>query len=139
MILELAQEPETIDLLQKTQLLPEIPGTTNLQLEPGTPNVYKSIPDTDIPGIARKQLQELINVNYNSIVLKSATDIGRTNLIELDTPAEGPPVAPKAYTIPLKYREFVDHEIKQLEEAGIISRSMSDLASPIFVVHKIVE
>ena len=55
---------------------------------------------------------------------KSATDIGRTNLIELDILTEGPAVASKPYTIPLKCREFVDHEIKQLEEAGIISRSM---------------
>ena len=40
------------------------------------------------------------------------------------------------YTLPLKYREFVDHEIKQLEEAGIISRSMSHWASLILVVPK---
>ena len=33
-ILEAAQEPETIDLLKKPELLPEIPSTTNLQLEP---------------------------------------------------------------------------------------------------------
>ena len=52
--LEVTQEPETLDLLQKAQLLPEIPGTTNLQLKPDTPNVSKSIPDADIPEIARK-------------------------------------------------------------------------------------
>ena len=111
-ILEVTQDPETIDLLQKAQLLPEIPGTTTLQLEPDTPNVSKSIPDADVPEIARKQLQELLNVKYNSIISKSAADIGRTNLIELDIPTEGPPVALKPYTIPLKYREFVDHQIE---------------------------
>ena len=34
----------------------------------------------------------------------------------------------------LKYHEFVDHEIKPLEEAGITSQSMSDWVSPILVV-----
>ena len=65
-----------------------------------------------------------------------AMDIGRTNLIKLDIPTEGPPIASKLYTVPLKYGEFVDHEIKQLEETGIISRSMSNWASPILVVPK---
>ena len=40
------------------------------------------------------------------------------------------------YTIPLGYREFIDHEIKQLEEARIISRSWSDWESAIPVVPK---
>ena len=107
-----------LDLLKKPQLLPEIPSTTNLQLEPNTTNVSKSIPDANIPKIARKRLQQLLDVKYNSIVSKSAADIGRTNLIELDIPTEGPPMASKPYTVPLKYWEFVEHEIKQLEEEG---------------------
>ena len=116
--------------------MPKIPGRTNLHLEPDTPNVSKSIPDANIPKIARKWLQELLDVKYNSIVSKSAADIGRTNLIELHIPIEGPPVASKPHTTPLKYREFVDYKIKQLEEAGIISRSMSDWTSPIIVIQK---
>ena len=61
-------------------------------------------------------------------------DIGRTNLIELDILIEGVPIMSKPYTVLLKYCKFVDHKIKQLEEAGIISQSMSNLASPILVV-----
>ena len=61
---------------------------------------------------------------YVHIILQTATDIGRTNLIELDILIEGPPITSKPYTVPLKYCELVDHEIKQLEEAGIISESM---------------
>ena len=49
---------------------------------------------------------------------------------------EGPPITSKPYTILLKYHEFTDHEIKQLEEASIISQSMSNWASPIIVVPK---
>ena len=81
-----------------------MPGTTNLQLEPDTPIVSKSIPDADIPVITKQWLQKLLNVKYNSTASKSAADIGRTNLIELDILTEGPPVASKSYTIPLKYR-----------------------------------
>ena len=121
---EVTQEPEKIDLLQKLQLLPEIPGTTNLQLGPGTTNISKSIPDADIC------------VKYNSIASNSVADIGRINLIELDIFKKGPPVASKANTMPLKYRQFVDHEIKQLQEAGTISRGMSDWASPILLIPK---
>ena len=64
----------------------------------------------------------------------TARDIGKTNLIKLDIPTEGPPIASKSYTIQLKYHEFVDHEIKQLEETGIISRTVSNWASQILVV-----
>ena len=48
---DVTQEP---DLLKKCQLLPKIPSATNLQLEPDTPDISKSIPDADIPEIARK-------------------------------------------------------------------------------------
>ena len=63
-------------------------------------------------------------------------DIGRTNLIELDIPTEGPPIACKPYSIPLKYQDFMNQEIKQLEDVGIISCSTSNWASPILVVPK---
>ena len=76
-ILDVAKESKTIDLLQKAELLPEIPGTTNLQLEPDTPNVSRSIWDSDIAEISRKQLLELLDVKNNSIGSKSATDIAK--------------------------------------------------------------
>ena len=99
-------------------------------------NTTRSIPDADIPQEARNRLMELFDAKYTSIVSKSAVDIGKTNLTELDILTEGPLIASKTYTVPLKYREFVNHEIKQLEEAGIIYRSMSNWASPILVVPK---
>ena len=57
-------------------------------------------------------------------------------LIKLDISTEGPSITSKPYTVPLKYCEFGDHEMKQLEEAGIISQSMHDWAGPILVVPK---
>ena len=94
----------------------------------------RTIPDADIPEEARVRLQELLDRKYMNIVSQTATDIGRTNLIELDIPTEGPPITSKPYTVPLKYHEFMDHEIKQLEEVGIISWIMSDRASTILRV-----
>ena len=86
----------------KTQLLPEIKGTTNLQLEPDKPKTTRSNPDADIPQEVRSRLKELLNAKYTSIVSKSAMDIGRTNLIELDIMTEGPPITLRPYTVPLK-------------------------------------
>ena len=63
-------------------------------------------------------------------------DIGRNNLTELNIPTKGPPIACKPYSVPLKYQDFMDQEIKQLEDAGIISCSMSNWASPILGVPK---
>ena len=62
--------------------------------------------------------------------------LGAPTLIELDIPMEDQPIASKPYTVPLKCYEFIDHEIKQLEEADIISWSFSNWASPILVVPK---
>ena len=106
--LEVTQEPY---LPTHPKLLPEIPHTTNLHLEPNTNNILKSIPDTDRPEVAIRRLQQLLDVKYNGIVSQSAADIGRTNLEELDIPNEGPPVASKPYIVPLKYTEFVEHKI----------------------------
>ena len=73
---------------------------------------------------------------YVSIISQAATDIGKTNFLELEIPMEGLPIASKPFSMPPKCREFMDQEIKHLEEVRIISRSMSDWASPILVVQK---
>ena len=94
---------------------------TSLQLEPNTKSPLRSIPDADIPEEARVQLQELLDRKYINIVSQTTTDIGRTNLIELDIPTEGTPIAFKPYTVPLTYPELMDHEVKHLEKVGKIS------------------
>ena len=119
-----------------TKLLPKIPDNTNYQLEPDTNSSLKSIPDAEIPDETRDKLKELLNIKYTKIMSQTATDIGKTNLIKLDILTEGPAIASKPYTVPLKHQEFVDHEIKQLKEADIISWSMNDWASPILAVSK---
>ena len=54
----------------------------------------------------------------------------------MDIPTTDLPVASKPYTIPLKYKSFVDEEIKLLEDAGCILKSISNWASPICIVKK---
>ena len=110
---------------------------TNLQLEADMPKQMEiSTPDADVPREALLKLLQLLEAKYSSIVSKSAIDIGMTNLIELDNPTKGPPIACKPYSIPLKYRDFMDQEIKQLEDAGIILHSVCNWASPILVEPK---
>ena len=78
----------------------------------------------------------MLNNKFTCIISKSPTDCGRTNLVEMDLPTTGPPVATKPYTIPLKYKSLMDDEIKLLEDAGCISKSLSDWASPICIIKK---
>ena len=96
----------------------------------------RSIPGAYIPSKARDKLKELFNIRYTNIMSQTAMDIGRTNLIKLDIPTEGTNYSFKAITVPLKYREFIDHKMNQLEEVGIISRRVSDWVSHILVVPK---
>ena len=42
----------------------------------------------------------------------------------------------QTYPIPLKYQKSVDEEIKLLENAGCISKSLSLAATPVIIVHK---
>ena len=76
------------------------------------------------------------NTEFTCFISKSSADFSRTHLVEMDLPTTGLPVMSKPYTIPLKYKSFVDDEIKLLEDGGCISKSLSDWASPICIVKK---
>ena len=81
-------------------------------------------------------LMQCLNNDFTCIISKSPADFSRTSLVEIDLPTTGPPVATKPYTIPLKYKSFMDDKIKLLEDARYISMSLSDWASPICIVKK---
>ena len=55
--------------------------------------------------------------------------------MEIDT-GDSPPVCQRPYNLPLKHADWVKKELETLEKAGIISRSVSPLASPIVIVPK---
>ena len=48
--------------------LPKIPQNTNLQLEPNTNALLRSIPDMDIPQEVRNKLQVPLNKKYVPII-----------------------------------------------------------------------
>ena len=79
----------------------------------------------------------MLETRFASIISKSSTDVGRTNLHTVDLQvSDGSTVFVKQYTIPLKYQSFVDEEPKRLEEAGLISRSLSNWSAPCMVMPK---
>ena len=130
-----AAQPEETKQSHKSLLLPM--PETSLQIEANKKDHQRvKMPEAYVPEEANEKLSTLLKGKYNDIVSKSATDVGRTNLIELDIPTEGPCISCWPDSIPLKYRDSVDEEIQQLEDAGIIPRSMSDWASPILVAPK---
>ena len=92
--------------------------------------------DANVPLEIQHKLNTMLTKKFAEIVSKSPTDFGQTNLIEMDLPTTGPPVSTKPYTIPLKYKAFVNEEIKLLKDASCISKSLSDWASLICIMKK---
>ena len=84
----------------------------------------------------QQQLHSMLTSKFSNIISKSPAHFGCTNLEEMDPPTIGPPVSSKPYTIPLKYQSFIDEEIQLLEDAGCISKSLSNQASPICIIKK---
>ena len=83
----------------------------------------------------KTQALSMLETKFASIVSKSSTDVGRTNFHTEDLQvSEGNPVFVKQYTIPLKYQNYIDKGTKRLEEAGLISRSLSNWSAPCMVV-----
>ena len=60
--------------------------------------------DDEISQAARDKLNHMVNNQFTCIISNSSADFGRTNLVEMDLPAIGLPVASKLYTLPLKYK-----------------------------------
>ena len=55
----------------------------------------------------------MLEAKFASIILKSSTDVGRTNLHTVDLQvSDGSPMFVKQYTIPLKYQSFIDEKTK---------------------------
>ena len=69
-----------------------------------------------------KKLKE----KYLKVFLVSSQDIGHTNLVTMhvDT-GDNPPICQKPYTLPFKHYSLVQQEIRTLEHAGVIKRSIS--------------
>ena len=92
--------------------------------------------DANVPQEARNCLNAMLKNNFQSIVSKSSTDIGRTKLFVMDMPRKRPPIACRPYPKLLKYQEFIDEEIKLLEVTGCISKSLSFWTAPVIIIPK---
>ena len=92
--------------------------------------------DHDATEETKQHFEELCQ-QFPEVFLTSNEDIGRTNLITMDIDTgDSPPSVKKPYTLPLKHYDWVQQEIESLEQAGIITRSVSLWASPIVVIPK---
>ena len=63
---------------------------------------------------------------FPEVFSKNSKDTGRTNLITMDIDTgDHPPICQKPYMLALKHYEWVQKEVEQLEQMGIITRSVS--------------
>ena len=123
--------------LEAKPLLPVFPDSSSFQTH--THNSNKTpiqLQDANVLLEIQCKLNTMLISKFTGVISKSPTDFGRTNLIERDVPTTGQPVSTKPYTIPLKYKSFINEEIKLLEDAGCISKSLSDWAFSICIMKK---
>ena len=79
---------------------------------------------------------QTLQQNYDDIVRRHSYDI-RLSILEemtIDKDLNLPHIVTKPYSLPLKQHKFVEQEIKNLLEAGLIERSMSPYMAPIIIV-----
>ena len=83
---------------------------------------------------SQQRFEELCE-EYGQAFSKHNEDIGRTKLVKMDIDmGDSPPVSSRPYTLPLKHYEWVQREIQSLEQACVITKSMSKWASAIVIV-----
>ena len=84
-----------------------------------------------------KQWFAKLKAEYPEVFSRNNEDIDQTQLVTMDIDmGDSLPVCQKLYTLPLKHYTWVQQEIKMLEWAGVIKKSISPWASPIVVVPK---
>ena len=100
------------------------------------PNRKVLLEDADITEDTKKSFEQLCEAQSEAFS-KNNKDIGKTQVIEMEIDtADSLPIAQSPYTLPLKHYDWVRQEIKTLEKAGVIERSLSPWASPVIVVPK---
>ena len=119
------------------RLLPDYPADSNMEMETMMKRPDTILEDSIDADKWKIKVLNMLESRFGSIISRSSTNVGRTKLHTLNVKVtEGSPVFVKQYTIPLKYQSFIDDETKRLEEAGLISRSLSNWSAPCIVVPK---
>ena len=116
--------------------LPCMPPMSSFQPEQGNANQSIVLEVAHIPQDAKDWLASLLEGKFSRIISKFPTDVGRINLFKMDIPMIGSPAAHKPYPSPLECQMFVNGEIKLLENAGCISKSLSLWAALVTIVLK---
>ena len=92
--------------------------------------------DADVPDKLKEKFEQLCQ-EYDDVFSKSASDIGRTELLTMDIDTgDHPPISQRPYNLALKHVDWVQEELLNLEKAGVITKSVSPWASPIVAVPK---
>ena len=119
------------------ELLPDYPPSSSMEMETLMKRPEVTLEDAKDADKWKTKALSMLETKFVSIISKSSMDVGRTNLhtVYLQV-SEGNPVFIKQYTIPLKYQNYIDEETRRLEEAGLISRSLSNWSAPCMVIPK---
>ena len=123
---------------QRHETLPKIlPDTAFICSPANVPGPRKvQLQDLEVTPDVKQKFEELCE-RYGDAFSKNNEDIGRMKLVKMDIDTgDSPPVSSRPYTLPLKHYEWVQREIESLEQAGVITKSMSTWASPIVIVPK---
>ena len=119
------------------ELLPDYPPSSSMEMETFMKRPEVALEDAKDADKWKTKVLSMFKTKFASIVSKSSTDVGQTNLHTVDLQvSEGNPVFVKQYTIPPKYPNYIKKETKRLEEAALISRSLSNWSKPCMVVPK---
>ena len=103
--------------------LPSYPPSSSMEMETLMKRPEVTLEDAKYADKWKTKVINMFESKFASIISKSSTDVGRTNLHTVDLQViDGSPMFVKQYTIPLKYQSFIDEGTKWLEEAGLISR-----------------
>ena len=122
---------------EPVKLLPDYPANSNMEMKAMMKHPNTKLSDAIDADKWKITVLNMLESRFGSIISRSSTDVGRTKLHTLDVQVtEGSLVFMKQYTILLKYQNFIDDKTKRLEEAGLISRSLSNWSAPCMVVPK---
>ena len=93
--------------------------------------------DAELPEKDRKKFEALC-IQYDDVFSKDSTDHREESSFNYGNRYWRfiPPITQRPYSLALKHVEWVQEEIEKLEQAGVITRSMSPWASPIVIVPK---
>ena len=111
--------------------LPSYPSSSSMEMETFMKRPEVTLKDVKDADKWKTRVINMLETRFASIISKLSTDVGHTNLHTMDLQvSDGSPIFVKQYTIPLKYQSFIVEETKRLEEAGLISRSLSNWSAP---------